>query len=170
MAAHQAGWDPYPALALVRLAQGDVDGRRVHPRMRVCLAAGEALDAERHFSEAARLWKEIGAPYEEALARAGLAEAHRAAGRDAQAALRSRAVRTILDRIEQGPAPGAVEAGRTPDGSDERSTGTVNVFRREGDYRSVGFDGRTVRVRSLRGMPAPRRAREEFHVLDLVAE
>ena len=49
----------------------------------------------------------------------------------------------------------------------------ANVFRREGDYWSVVFEGRTVRVRDLKGMrylaqllADPGR---EFHVLDLVA-
>jgi tetratricopeptide (TPR) repeat protein len=243
LAAHHAGWDPHPALALVRLAQGDVataaasiqdalerplqvpskerppnnslqraplleaqveiaiaadDIGRARSaareleaiadrysskalmagaalaRGRVCLAEDDALVAEQHFSEAARLWKEIGAPYEEALARTGLAEAHRAAGREPQAVLESRAVRTILDGIEERPAhQRGVEAGRIHHEADEHATGTVNVFRHEGDYWSVGFDGRTVRVRDLKGMRYLARLLaepgREFRVLDLVA-
>ena len=53
------------------------------------------------------------------------------------------------------------------------ATTHTNVFHREGDYWSVVFDGRTVRVRDLKGMrylaqllAHPGR---EFHVLDLVA-
>jgi tetratricopeptide (TPR) repeat protein len=243
LASHHAGWDPYPALALVRLAQGDVTtaaasiedalerplqvpskerppnnslqraplleaqveiaiaaddvGRATtaadeleaiagrYPskaltagaalaRGRVCLAAGDAPGAAQHFSDAARRWKEIRAPYEEAAARTGLAEAHRAAGRDPQAVLESQAVRTILDGLADRRAnQGGVEAGpnlREPDG---QSTGTVNAFHREGDYWSVGFDERTVRVRDLKGMRYLARLLaepgREFHVLDLVA-
>jgi hypothetical protein len=60
-----------------------------------------------------------------------------------------------------------------PDGPDEQSTGTVNLFRREGDYWSVEFDGHTARVRDLKGMRYLTRLLadpgRELHVLDLVA-
>jgi hypothetical protein len=125
-------------------------------RGRVQLAQGHAAEAERCCSEAARLWNQIGAPYEAALARTALAEALRAGGSEDQAVLELDAARTILDRIEVAT-----------------SATTPNVFRREGDYWSVVFEGRTVRVRDLKGMRYlaqllgnPGR---EFHVLDLVA-
>jgi tetratricopeptide (TPR) repeat protein len=126
-------------------------------RGRVRLAEGHVEEAERCCSEAARLWSEIGAPYEAALARTVLAEALRAGGSEDQAALELGAARTILARIE-------VAASAIPH---------TNVFRREGDYWSVVFEGRTVRVRDLKGMrylaqllAHPGR---ELHVLDLVA-
>ena len=126
-------------------------------RGRLRLAEGDAAEAERCCSEAARLWNQIGAPYEAALARMVLAEALRAGGSEDQAVLELQAARTILDRIE-------VAASAATD---------TNVFRREGDYWSVVFEGRTVRVRDLKGMRYlaqllgnPGR---EFHVLDLVA-
>jgi tetratricopeptide (TPR) repeat protein len=223
LAAHRAGWEPQPGLALVRLAQGDaaaaaaairaaldrpsrVPSKELPPdsdlqraplldaqveieiaagelgradgaagelervaarfqsqalvagarlaRGRVRLAEGDAAEAERCCSEAARLWTQIGAPYEAALARMVLAEALRAGGREDHAVLERQAARSILERIE-------VAATAT------------NVFRREGDYWSVVFEGRTVRVRDLKGMrylaqllAHPGR---EFHVLDLVA-
>jgi tetratricopeptide (TPR) repeat protein len=119
---------------------------------RVRLAEGDAADAERLCSEAARLWNEIGAPYETAVARLTLAEALRAGGSAHQAVLEHQAARAILDA---------------------RPAADVNVFRREGDYWSVVFEGRTVRVRDLKGMrylahllAHPDR---QFHVLDLVA-
>jgi tetratricopeptide (TPR) repeat protein len=228
VAAHRAGWDPQPGLALVRLAQGDAAGaaasirealerplrvpskerppdndlqraplleaeveieiaagdveragtaaaelRRIAERFRskalgagatlaearVRLADGDAADGERLFSEAARAWTEIGAPYEAAVSRLGLAEALRTGGSTEQADLEERAARAILDMIEATPEP--------------RGTGE-NVFRREGDYWCVAFDGRTVRVRDLKGirylarlLASPGR---ELHVLDLVAE
>jgi tetratricopeptide (TPR) repeat protein len=126
-------------------------------RGRVWLAEGRAAEAQRCCSEAARLWNEIGAPYEAAVARVVLAQALRAGGSEEQAGLERQAARTILDRIE-------VAASATTD---------TNLFRREGDYWSVVFEGRTVRVRDLKGMrylaqllAHPGR---EFHVLDLVA-
>jgi tetratricopeptide (TPR) repeat protein len=133
-------------LAGARLARG-----------RVRLAEGRAAEAEGCCSEAVRLWNEIGAPYEAALARMVLADALRAAGSENRAALELQAARTILARIEVAATP----------------TTETNVFRREGDYWSVVFDGHTVRVRDLKGMrylaqllTHPGR---EFHVLDLVA-
>ncbi len=126
-------------------------------RGRVRLAEGDAAEAERCCAEAARLWNEIGAPYEAALARMVLAEALRAGGREDHATLELQAARTILERIEAAAS----------------ATTETNVFRREGDYWSVVFDGRTVRVRDLKGirylaqlLANPGR---EVHVLDLVA-
>ena len=52
-------------------------------------------------------------------------------------------------------------------------TASANVFRREGDYWTVTFEGHTVRVRDLKGMRYLARLLadpgREFHVLDLVA-
>ena len=126
-------------------------------RGRVRLAEGHVVEAERSCSEAARLWNQIGAPYEAALSRTVLAQALRAGGSEDRAVLELHAARTVLDRIEVA-ASAATE---------------TNVIRREGDYWSVVFAGRTVRVRDLKGMRYlaqllihPGR---QFHVLDLVA-
>jgi hypothetical protein len=230
MAAHRAGWDPQPGLALVRLAQGDpatasasirdaleqplrVPSKELPPdtdlqraplleaqveievaagniatarsaadelqlvaarfqgkalvagatlaQGRVRLAEGDAADGQHLCSEAVRLWNEVGAPYEGALARLVLAEALRAGGDEDRAILEEQAARAVLDRI------GGAQTAR---GQPARA---VNSFRREGDYWSVVFEGHTVRVRDLKGMrylahllAHPRR---EFHVLDLVA-
>jgi tetratricopeptide (TPR) repeat protein len=126
-------------------------------RGRVRLAEGDAAGAGRRCSEAAHLWNEIGAPYEMAIARTVHAEALRAGGSEEHALLELQAARAILDRIE-------VAVG---------ATAGTNVFRREGDYWSVVFEGRTVRVRDLKGMRYLARLLahpgREFHVLDLVA-
>jgi hypothetical protein len=226
LAAHHAGWNPQPGLALVRLAQGDeaaavasirealerpirVPSKELPPNTdlqrvplleaqveielaggnidrarsaadelslvaarfkskaliagatlaqgRVRLAEGDAENGERFCSEAARLWTEVGAPYEAALARVGLAEALRAGGREHQAGLELDAANAVLHRIR----------------ADEQPARELNLFRREGDYWSLVFEGRTVRVRDLKGvrylarlLAAPG---QEFHVLDLVA-
>jgi tetratricopeptide (TPR) repeat protein len=226
LAAHHAGWNPQPGLALVRLAQGDeaaavasirealerpirVPSKELPPNTdlqrvplleaqveielaggnidrarsaadelslvaarfkskaliagatlaqgRVRLAEGDAENGERFCSEAARLWTEVGAPYEAALARVGLAEALRAGGREHQAGLELDAADAVLHRIR----------------ADEQPARELNLFRREGDYWSLVFEGRTVRVRDLKGvrylarlLAAPG---QEFHVLDLVA-
>jgi tetratricopeptide (TPR) repeat protein len=126
-------------------------------RGRVQLAEGHAAEAEKCCSDAARLWHQIGAPYEAALARMVLAEALRASGSEDQAALEQQAAAAILERIE-------VAVNRTA---------PANVFRREGDHWSVGFEGRTVHVRDLKGMWYLARLLvhpgREFHVLDMVA-
>jgi tetratricopeptide (TPR) repeat protein len=126
-------------------------------RGRVRLAEDHAGEAERCCSEAARMWHEIGAPYEAAVARMVLADALRAGGSEDHAVLELQAARSILDRIEVAAS----------------ATAEPKVFRREGDYWSVAFEGRTVRVRDLKGMrylaqllAHPGR---EFHVVDLVA-
>ena len=242
LAAHRAGWDPQPGLALVRLAQGDVaaaaasirdalehplrvpskerppnsDLQRAplleaqveiaiaagdldrarsaadeldlvaarfeskalvasaaHARGRVRLADGDATGAEQSLSEAVRLWNEVGAPYEAASARLGLADAHHASGSEQRADLERQAARTILEEIEAAPTMSpAVDVARH-DGLDEQPAATVNDFRREGDYWTVIFDGHTVRVRDLKGMRYLARLLadpgREYHVLDLVA-
>jgi hypothetical protein len=140
---------------------------------RVRLAEGDAADGERLCSDAARLWNEVGAPHEAAIARMGLAEALRAGGRQDQADLELEAARAVLDRIEATHSidPAARVEGR--DALGDQPAADLNMFRREGDYWSVVFEGRTVRVRDLKGMrylarllAHPGRA---FHVLDLVA-
>ena len=242
LAAHRAGWDPQPGLALVRLAQGDAAAAgasirdalehptrvpfkerppdtdlqraplleaqveieiaagsiararsaadeltRVAARFasktliasatlahgRVRLAAGDPADAERLCAEATRLWSEVGAPYEAALARAGFADALRASGNDRRAALELAAARTVLDRIAAGRETDDAVTVKPDGGAEELPVTDVSVFRREGDYWSVVFEGRTVRVRDLKGIRYLARlltdAGREFHVLDLVA-
>jgi hypothetical protein len=242
LAAHRAGWDPQPGLALVRLAQGDAataaasirdalehpmrvpfkerppdtdlqraplleaqveieiaagdlararsaadELTRVAARFaskaliagatlahgRVRLAEGDPADAERFCAEAARLWSEVGAPYEAALARVAFADALRASGSEHRAALELEAARTVFDRIEaEATGDDAVPVARDG-GAEELPVTDLNVFRQEGDYWSVVFEGRTVRVRDLKGIRYLARLLadpgREIHVLDLVA-
>jgi tetratricopeptide (TPR) repeat protein len=240
LAAHRAGWDPQPSLALLHMARGEVaaaaasirdavehpsrvpskerppdtelqraplieaqveieiaagnvgrarlaadDLNRVATRFqskallagatlargRVRLAEGDAGDAQQLFSEALRIWNEVGAPYEAALARMGLADALRALGSEQQAAFEIQAAAAVLEGIESAGVGEPVAQAELP-GQREPAAET-SLFRREGDYWSVVFEGRTVRVRDLKGirylaqlLAAPDR---EFHVLDLVA-
>jgi tetratricopeptide (TPR) repeat protein len=139
----------------------------------VRLAEGDAADAERLLSDAAQLWHEVGAPYEAAHAHMGLAEAHRARGNEHRAALELQAAHAILERIETVHAGDPEAHVDDKDGRDEPSAPGPNVFRREGDYWSVVFKGRTVRMRDLKGMRYLARLLadpgRELHVLDLVA-
>jgi hypothetical protein len=86
------------------------------------------------------------------------------------------AAHATFERI--GAASRAADAARaaiemSPVTAPDTETARDNVFRREGEYWSVGFDGRVVRVRDMRGvqylarlLASPGR---EFHVVDLVA-
>jgi tetratricopeptide (TPR) repeat protein len=241
-AAHGAGWDAQPGLALVRLAQGDAataaasirdalehpmrvpfkerppdtdlqraplleaqveieiaagdiararsaadELTRVAARFeskalvagatlalgRVRLAEGAPAEAERLCAEAARLWSEIGAPYETALARTVFADALRASGNDRRAAQELQAARTVLERIEAGRTAADAIPVERDGGAEELPVADLNVIRREGDYWSMVFAGRTVRVRDLKGIRYLARLLadpgREFHVLDLVA-
>jgi len=128
---------------------------------RVCLAYSDPEGAERAFTDAARLWNQVGAPYELARARLGLADAYEASGREPSAARERAAARAALDQLAQG---GAMPSGPATDHSS---------FRHDGDSWSVEYDGQTVRVRDARGMHYLARLLaepgREFHVLDLVA-
>ena len=121
-------------------------------RGRVRLGEGDAAGAAQFFSEAARWWGEIGAPYEVAVARLGLAQALRAAGNERDAAAEHQAARTILDRIEAVPQLDQSGPVVGYDGLNGPALGAHNVFRREGDYWLVVFDDHTARVRNLKGM------------------
>jgi tetratricopeptide (TPR) repeat protein len=141
-------------------------------RGRVVLADGGAAEAVRSFEEAVRLWHDVGAPYEGAIARRGLADAHRANGHLATAELEERAARATLERIGAAvsTSPARPAASRPPEVASD--TNVDDVLRCEGDTWAITFQGRTIRVRDRKGMhylarmiEAPQR---ELHVLDLV--
>jgi tetratricopeptide (TPR) repeat protein len=142
-------------------------------RGRVRLAEGDAAGAEQSLSEALGLWNEVGAPYEAALTRICLAEAHAATGNEHRAGLERQTARTILEGIEAAPSVTPPAHVQHHDAPNEQPVVSANVFRREGDYWSVIFDGQTVRVRDLKGMRYLARLLadpgREYHVLDLVA-
>jgi tetratricopeptide (TPR) repeat protein len=251
LAAHEAGWDPQPGLALVHLARGDVaraaasiregldrpstipskewppntDLRRVplleaqveieiaagdlvqarsaaeelrrvaalfesrtfgasatlaHGRVR--LAEGDTAAASRDFETAAQQWGDIGAPYETALARMGLANALRAEGKEERALLEFRAARATFERIgaSDQESRAARDCGQVVPARQtqlhpptDAHPGDGAVFHREGDYWSVGFEQHTTRLRDSKGLQYLARLLaspgREFHVLDLVA-
>ena len=257
LAAHQAGWDPQPGLALVQLARGEATLAAVSVRQaldnplsipskelppntelrrapllealveieiaagevdrarsaadeltrvaelfqskalvagavlaqgRVRLVEGDTAAARRDFGAAIRHWSEIGAPYETARARMGLAQAHRADGDEPGALLEFRAARSTFEQIgaihEAGRAAracggtervemGALAVEMLPAPAAEARPAGDNVFRREGEYWAVVFEGSTARLRDSKGLRYLARLLadqgREFHVLDLVA-
>ena len=140
---------------------------------RVHLATGNLVDAERFLSDAVRLWNEVGAPYEAALARTGLAAVFRAGGAEHRAVSELQAARTVLDRIEAPTRANPTAPNAAHEESEEQTTLGRNAFRLEGDYWTVVFEQRTVRMRDLQGMRYLARLLadpgREFHVLDLAA-
>lgn len=241
-AAHEAGWDPQPGLALLQLAKGDVtlavqsirdalahpmnvpskelppstDLRRaplleaqveieiaagnlgqaraaseefariaatfeskalaagaVISASQVRLADGDVAGARRGFEAAVQLWNDIGGPYETALARMGLGHAHRVLGNEQFALLEFAAARAVFERV--GAVRHAADAARAggPGPATGARAASANVFRREGDYWTIAFEGRAVLLRDLKGLRYVARLladpAREVHVLDLVA-
>jgi tetratricopeptide (TPR) repeat protein len=155
---------------------------------RVALAEGAMPVACRHFERAAHLWREIGAPFETALAQMGLGRAYRASENEARAIRELRAAHAAFERIgasrlaaeaadECGDAGGEGAPRRERRAMSHPATGlrdgTENVFRREGEYWSIEFEGRAIRLRDAKGVRYLARLfadpGREFHVLDLVA-
>lgn len=155
---------------------------------KVQLAEGNAADARDNLETAVQRWNDIGAPCEGAIARFALGEAHRALGNETLALMEFRAARATFEQLGavidaaraaracgDPPRPGApdvsVEA-HSPASAAGPGLGPDNLFRREGDYWSVGFEGRTVRFRDLKGMAYLARLLAapgtDVHVLDLV--
>ena len=141
-------------------------------------AVGRATSAVRRFAE-------LGAPYETAVARTVLADAHEAAGNDSAARLERTAALSAFESygaegraaqaraLLEGSDGAGVPEGSTSGGARARGSGTPNVFRLDGDRRTITFDGSTSSVSDLKGfrylarmLAEPGR---EFHVLDLVA-
>ena len=133
-----------PLLAGAALARG-----------RTCAARRDWAGARREFDEAVRLWSEVGAPYEAAIARIGLAEACLSLGDEAQAVLEHRSAQGALERVRR-KLQAAEELNPLPDirqtSDDESQQGKNPVFRNEGDFWLIEFDGLTVRLHDLKGM------------------
>ena len=157
-------------------------------RARVALAVGDTARARRDFEAAAHLWNQVGAPYETALARMGLGYTHRAEGNEERANLEFQVARLSFERVEAvdqaaKAARACGDAGRGDMSVREQlpqsrtavaaRVADENVFRCEGDYWLVAFEGHTVRLRDLKGLRYLARLLadpgREFHALDLVA-
>jgi tetratricopeptide (TPR) repeat protein len=261
VAAHRAGWDSQPGLAMTYLARGDVALAAAsirdaleHPSMvpskeqppnnelqraplleaqveiavaaddvdrarsavdelekiatlfgskalaagaiaahgRVRLAEGDAAGARRDFEAAVHLWSEIGAPYETALARMGIADAHREEGNEECALLEYQAARFTFEQIgaPQQAERAALACAQLRDGTEPEARTLPppmvepaptekafavqeNLFRREGEYWTVAFAGSILLLRDGKGLRYLARLLadpgSEFHVLDMVA-
>jgi tetratricopeptide (TPR) repeat protein len=156
----------------------------------VLLADDGLLPARTAFERAVRLWTRLGAPFEAGQARMGLATSLRRGGLEVHALREFRAARAAFDRIgartwarsaaraagddDTAPAPGPTERRDADLAPTSDGPGSApNVFRREGDYWSLAFDGDTIRLHDLRGLAYLARLLgdpgREFHAADLVA-
>ncbi len=136
-------------------------------RGRVALAEPDWDTAVRECDAALALWSDIEAPYEAAAARVALAAAYRGRGQRDRAELEQGTGEAALAAI------GAVLVAAPGSAPSVPHAGLREVFRCEGDTRTVTFGGRTVLLRDLQGLRYLARLLaepgREFHVLDLVA-
>lgn len=136
-------------------------------RGRLLLADNDPAAALEHLVTAAHLWQEVGAPYELAATRGELAAVHRAMGYENEAEFEEAASRSLLDAI-RGTSPGAT----TTRADEGQGTDSANRMIQEGDYWTVHFERRTVRIKDLKGIHYLTRLlgdpAREFHVLDLL--
>jgi len=144
---------------------------------KVALLGGDFAAAIDRACAAMAAWADIGAPFETASARMVLGRAHHHTGNTEAAQLEWKAARAAFEAF--GATTFAAEADRlvseAHDGSaphPDRSTMSA-TFRRDGDTRTIDFDGRTVRLHDLKGFRYLERLLADpgrpFHVLDLVA-
>lgn len=141
-------------------------------RARTSLLEDDPDGAVAACAEAIAVWSELGAPYETAVARAVLAEAHERAGNHDAAELERRAADTAL--AAYGAHPVAGPTGTRPEpGPGREPADTKATFKRDGDLRVVVFAGAEVAARDLKGFRYLERMladpHRELHVLDLVA-
>jgi tetratricopeptide (TPR) repeat protein len=138
---------------------------------RVAVAAGDTDVGVRRFEEAARQWDDIGAPYENAIARMALGLALQTAGNFERGSLEVAGALATFKRVGADPRTAPVPPAGSK--SQPNDISHAAAFRREGDYWSVVFNGETTRLRDSRGLQYIARLLgdpgRELHVLDLVA-
>ena len=163
--------DTFASLALhavAELAQG-----------RVALAEGDPSNAVARCERAVALWVEIGAPFEAATARMVLADARDGTGNQSAAGMDRQAAQRGFDEYgaslwaERARAHLGTVAPSPPLAPKPASDDHSNLFRCDGDTRTVRFDGVTVLLQDLKGLRYLERLlaepNREFHALDLVA-
>lgn len=141
-------------------------------RGRLALHDGQACEAIRLLGTAVIEWVSLRMPFDAALLRIELAEAHRAAGDDTTAELELGAACRALEDLKATPWAERARTG-LPAAPARRVTQPERcVFCCEGNMRTLTFQDMTVRLKDLKGMRYLERMLaepgREFHVLDLV--
>lgn len=146
---------------------------------RASLIGGDLTDAVSAAGSAVVAWAEIGGPFETAVARMVLGDAHSRLGNHGQARMEWQAARSAFEEFgADGWAAraesllGASPSPVTPPRIDADDV-AVATFLLDGDTRTVCFGGLTARVRDLKGLRYLARLLaepgREYHALDLVA-
>jgi hypothetical protein len=160
-------------LAIAELAQG-----------RVALAARDPASAVLRCEHAVAIWIDVGAPFEAAVARMVLADARAGTGNHEAALMDRRAAQQSFENFgavlwaeraarsaQLDPVPSAPQ--RPSESIHPPSDVATNLFRCDGDTRTIRFDGVTVLLHDLKGLRYLERMlaepNREFHALDLVA-
>ncbi|MGC1208769.1 MAG: hypothetical protein WA880_12515, partial [Ornithinimicrobium sp.] len=143
---------------------------------RAALAEGDCRRAILECERALVSWIELGAPFEAAVVRMTLGEARASAGNEEGARMEwSAAERAFNEFGANGWADRAALAETASAGrlTTLPMTAPHNIFRCEGDTRTVSFDGQTVLIRDLLGLRYLERLlaepNREFHALDILA-
>ncbi|HEX7095729.1 MAG TPA: tetratricopeptide repeat protein, partial [Acidimicrobiales bacterium] len=147
---------------------------------RVAMLDGDFAQAIEHAARAVAHWTEIGSPFDAAVARVVLGDAHQRLGRATQARLEWEASLAAfedygaarwVERVRRLLAPAAEPPTSTTVA--RRASVTTATFRCDGGVRTLSFEGHTALVRDLKGMRYLERLLaepgREFHVLDMVA-
>ncbi len=144
---------------------------------RVALIDGDLEQAIHQAMAATAAWADIGAPFESAVARLVLGEAHNRSVNADGARMEWRAARVAFESF--GAVRWAERAGNLLDQAHATrppvaAAGQVTaIFRCEGDTRTICFGDETVLMRDLQGFRYIERLLadpgREFHVLDLIA-
>jgi class 3 adenylate cyclase len=97
---------------------------------RALLAAGDAAAARERFGAGFRIWQELGAPYEQARARMGIADAARAMGNEERATMEYRAARQVFERLgaRLDAQAAALALGEKPADAVDAPTRITKVF------------------------------------------
>jgi hypothetical protein len=154
-----------------------LDASAALAKARADLIGGDIGRAIDRCSVAIAAWAAIGAPFETAVARMVLGEAHHRSGNIDGARMEWRAAHVAFEAfgaLRWAERAERLLTGAPPGPTSSRTRGVATAtFRCDGDTRTVSFGGLTVLMRDLKGFRYVERLLadpgREFHVLDLVA-
>lgn len=140
---------------------------------RIALFEGREHDAIPLLSEAVMEWVSLRMPFEAAILRIELGKAHRAVGDDQTAELEHDVACRALEHLNALPWVDLASKHLSVKPVAQKVVAERCRFSRDGDMRTINFNGVTVHLKDLMGMRYLERMLaepgREFHVLDLVA-
>lgn len=140
---------------------------------RIALHDSRESEAIPLLSDAVMEWVSLRMPFEAAMLRIELAKAHRAAGDDKTAELEHDVACRALEHLNASPWVALAREHLAVKPLRQEAGAERCLFCREGDMRTINFNGVTIHLKDLMGMRYLERLLaepgREFHVLDLVA-